>query len=41
MVAFSLLSNMPERGYITNKEASALVGVAPLIEKVEVLKVNA
>ena len=30
VVAFSLLSNMPERGYITNKEASALVGVASI-----------
>jgi len=29
VVAFSLLSNMPELGYITNKEAAALVGVAP------------
>ena len=33
VVAFSLLSNMPERGYITNKEASALVGVAPINRK--------
>lgn len=30
VVAFSLLSNMPELGYITNKEAAALVGVAPV-----------
>ncbi len=30
MVAFSLLSNMPELGYITNKEAAALVWVAPI-----------
>ena len=30
VVAFSLLSNMPELGYITNKEAAALVGVAPI-----------
>jgi len=29
VVAISLLSNMPELGYITNKEAAALVGVAP------------
>lgn len=30
VVAFSLLSNMPELGYITNKQASALIGVAPI-----------
>ena len=30
VVAFSLLSNMPELGYISNKEAAALVGVAPI-----------
>jgi len=30
VVAFNLLSNMPELGYITNKEAVALVGVAPI-----------
>jgi len=30
VVAFSLLSNMPELGYITNKEAAALIGVAPI-----------
>ncbi len=30
VVAFSLLSNMSELGYITNKEAAALVGVAPI-----------
>jgi len=30
VVAISLLSNMPELGYITNKEAAALVGVAPI-----------
>jgi transposase len=29
VVAISLLSNMPELGYITNKEAVSLVGVAP------------
>jgi len=29
IVAFSLLSDMPELGYITNKEAASLVGVAP------------
>jgi len=30
VVAFTLLSNMPELGYITNKQAAALVGVAPI-----------
>lgn len=30
IVAFSLLSNMPELGYINNKQAAALVGVAPI-----------
>ena len=30
VVAFTLLSNMPELGYITNKQAAALVGVAPM-----------
>ncbi len=30
VVTFSLLSNMPELGYITNKQAAALVGVAPI-----------
>ncbi len=30
VVAFSLLSNMPELGYLTNKQAAALVGVAPV-----------
>jgi len=30
IVAYSLLSNMPELGYITNKQAAALVGVAPV-----------
>ncbi|TPH13546.1 IS110 family transposase [Litorilituus lipolyticus] len=29
VVAFNLISEMPELGYITNKEASSLVGVAP------------
>src|SRR5690606_5826441 len=29
VVAISLISNMPELGYITNKEAAALIGVAP------------
>jgi len=29
VVAFNLISEMPELGYITNNEASALVGVAP------------
>ncbi len=30
IVAFNLLSNMPELGYLTNKQAAALVGVAPI-----------
>lgn len=30
VVALSLISNMPELGYISNKEAAALVGVAPM-----------
>ncbi|MFC1684145.1 IS110 family transposase [Pseudomonadota bacterium] len=30
VVALSLLSNMPELGYVSNKEAAALVGVAPI-----------
>lgn len=30
VVTFSLLSDMPELGYLTNKQASALVGVAPI-----------
>ena len=30
VVAASLLSNMPELGYISNKEAASLVGVAPM-----------
>jgi transposase len=30
IVAFNLLGNMPELGYITNKQAAALVGVAPI-----------
>jgi transposase len=30
VVAVSLLSNMPELGYLTNKQAAALVGVAPM-----------
>lgn len=29
VVAFNLISEMPELGYITNKEATSLVGVAP------------
>ena len=33
VVVFSLLSNMTELGYITNKEESALVGVAPINRK--------
>jgi transposase len=30
VVALSLISNMPELGYISNKEAAALIGVAPM-----------
>lgn len=30
VIAFSLLSDMPELGYLTNKQAAALVGVAPI-----------
>jgi len=30
VVTFSLLSNMPELGYLSNKQAAALVGVAPM-----------
>lgn len=30
IVTLSLISNMPELGYISNKEAAALVGVAPV-----------
>jgi len=30
VVAISLLSNMPELGFLTNKQAAALVGVAPV-----------
>lgn len=29
VVAFNLISEMPELGYINNKEAASLVGVAP------------
>ncbi len=38
IVAFSLISNMPELGYITNKEAAALVGVAPVNRESGVFK---
>ena len=30
VVTFSLLSDMPELGYLSNKQASALIGVAPV-----------
>lgn len=30
VVAISLISNMPELGYLTNKQAAALIGVAPI-----------
>ena len=29
VVAFNLLSDTPELGYLTNKEAACLIGVAP------------
>jgi transposase len=29
VVAFNLLNDMPELGYLTNKEAASLIGVAP------------
>ena len=38
VVAFSLLSNMPELGYMTNKQAAALVGVAPINKESGVFK---
>ena len=38
VVAFSLLSNMPELGYITNKQAAALVGVAPINKESGIFK---
>jgi transposase len=30
IVAFRLISDMPELGYLANKQASALVGIAPI-----------
>ncbi len=30
IAAASIISNLPELGYITNKQAAALVGVAPM-----------
>ena len=33
VVAFNLLSNMPELGYISNKQASALIGTAPITKE--------
>ncbi|MEZ9236249.1 transposase, partial [Shewanella sp. 10N.286.52.A9] len=30
IAAASIISNLPELGYINNKEASSLVGVAPM-----------
>ena len=30
VVSFSLLSDMPELGYMTNKQASSMIGVAPI-----------
>ncbi len=40
IVAMSLLSNMPELGFITNKQAAALIGVAPLIKRAGSIKVK-
>ena len=40
VVAFNLISEMPELGYINNKEASSLVGVTPLIVKVDSIKAS-
>lgn len=39
VVAFNLLSDMPELGYLTNKEAASLIGVGPS-KRVVVMKVN-
>ena len=33
VVAFNLLSDMPELVYLTNKEAASLIGVAPFNKK--------
>jgi transposase len=33
VVAFNLLSDMPELDYLTNKEAASLIGVAPFNKK--------
>ena len=30
IAAASIISNVPERGYITNKQAASLIGVAPI-----------
>ena len=30
IIAFNLLSDMPELGYLTNKQAAAIIGVAPM-----------
>jgi len=40
VVAFNLLSDMPELGYVNNKEAASLVGVAHFIVKVVCIKVS-
>ncbi|MGP4846167.1 IS110 family transposase [Marinobacter sp. 1Y8] len=34
VVALSLISNMPELGYISNKEVAALIGVAPMNKEI-------
>ncbi len=33
VVAASLISNVPELGYITNKQAAFLIGVAPITKE--------
>ncbi|AIW16446.1 transposase [Vibrio tubiashii ATCC 19109] len=33
ILAASIISNVPERGYITNKQASSLIGVAPIVRE--------
>jgi len=40
VVAINLISEMPELGYITNKEISSLVGGHHLIGKVARIKAN-
>ena len=33
ILAASIISNVPELGYITNKQASSLIGVAPIVRE--------